>query len=40
MISPIIHDHFFLAQKSEPATEADRSMMTDLLDALRVHLDR
>ena len=30
----------FLAQKSEPATEADRQIITDLLDTLRANLDR
>lgn len=40
MIKPIIHDPFFLAQKSDPATEADRQIMTDLLDTLRANLDR
>ncbi len=40
MIRPIIHDPLFLAQKSEPATEADRQIITDLLDTLRASLDR
>ena len=40
MIRPIMHDPFFLAQKSEPATEADRQIITDLLDTLRANLDR
>ncbi len=40
MIKPIMHDPFFLAQKSEPATEADRQIITDLLDTLRANLDR
>ena len=40
MIRPIVHDPFFLAQKSEPATEADRQIITDLLDTLRANLDR
>ena len=40
MIRPIIHDPLFLAQKSEPATESDRQIMIDLLDTLRVNLDR
>ncbi len=40
MIRPIVHDPLFLAQKSEPATEADRPVMTDLLDTLRASLDR
>lgn len=29
-----------LAQKSEPATEADKQVVTDLLDTLRANLDR
>ena len=40
MIRPIMHDPFFLAQKSEPATEADGQIMIDLLDTLRANLDR
>ena len=40
MIRPVIHDPFFLAQKSEPASEADRAVITDLLDTLRANLDR
>ena len=40
MIRPIVHDPFFLAQKSEPATEADHQVITDLLDTLRANLDR
>ena len=40
MIRPIVHDPFFLAQKSEPATEADRQIITDLMDTLRANLDR
>ena len=40
MIRPIIHDPLFLAQKSQPATEADRQVITDLLDTLRANLDR
>ena len=40
MIRPIIHDSLFLAQKSEPATEADRQIITDLMDTLRANLDR
>ena len=38
MIKPIIHDPLFLAQKSQPATEADRQIISDLLDTLRAHL--
>ena len=40
MVRPIIHDPFFLAQKSEMATEADWQIAEDLLDTLRVNLDR
>ena len=39
MISPIVHDPFFLVQKSEPASEADGQIVTDLLDTLRANLD-
>lgn len=40
MVKPIMKDVLFLAQKSEPATEADRQVVQDLLDTLqanRVH---
>ena len=40
MIRQIVHDPLFLAMKSEPATEEDRQILTDLLDTLRAHLDR
>ena len=40
MIRPIMHDPLFLAQKSEPATEADRQIIVDLMDTLRANLDR
>lgn len=40
MIRPIMHDPLFLARKSEPATEADRHVIVDLLDTLRANLDR
>ena len=39
MIRPIVHDTFFLSQKSEPADESDRQVITDLLDTLRANLD-
>ncbi len=39
MIKPLVHDPMFLAQKSEPATQADAQVITDLLDTLRAHLD-
>ena len=35
MKRPIVHDPLFLAQKSEPATEADRQVIIDLVDTLR-----
>ncbi|MBR5228966.1 MAG: peptide deformylase [Firmicutes bacterium] len=37
MVRPIMRDIFFLSQKSEPATEADRQVITDLLDTLAHH---
>ena len=40
MIRPIMHDPLFLAQKSEPARETDRQIITDLLDTLRANLAR
>ena len=40
MIRPIIHDPLFLAQMSAVATEADRQIITDLLDTLHASLDR
>ena len=40
MIRPIMHDPLFLAQKSAVATEADRQVITDLLDTLHASLDR
>lgn len=35
----IMRDPLFLAQKSTDATEADRQVITDLLDTLRANLD-
>ena len=40
LVKKIMRDPFFLAQKSEDATEADRQVVTDLLDTLRANLDR
>ena len=40
MIRPIMHDPLFLAQKSAPATEADRQIIIDLTDTLRANQDR
>ena len=39
MVKKIMRDPLFLAQKSTNATEADRQVITDLLDTLRVNLD-
>lgn len=39
MVKKIMRDPLFLAQKSEDATEADRQVVTDLLDTLRANLD-
>ena len=40
MVKAIVRDPLFLAQKSVPATEADRQVVQDLLDTLRANLDR
>ncbi len=37
MIKQIVKDPFFLQQKSEPATEADKQIIQDLLDTLRAN---
>ena len=37
MVRPIMKDVFFLSQKSEPATQADRQIITDLFDTLAAH---
>ncbi|MDD3184874.1 MAG: peptide deformylase [Anaerostipes sp.] len=37
MIKPIMKDVFFLNQKSEPATEADKQVAIDLLDTLKAN---
>ena len=39
MVKKIIHDPLFLAQKSVDATEADKQIVTDLLDTLRANLE-
>ena len=39
MVKTIMKDPLFLAQKSEPATEADKHVIIDLLDTLRANLD-
>ena len=40
MIKNIIRDPMFLMQKSEPASEADKQVITDLTDTLRANMDR
>ena len=40
MIKPIMRDPFFLALKSEPATEADKQVVQDLLDTLKANKDK
>ncbi len=39
MVKPIVHDMFFLRQKSEPATRADKQVIQDLVDTLQAHAD-
>ena len=39
MGQPIMRDLFFLRQRAEKATEADRQTAIDLLDTLRAHED-
>lgn len=40
MVRPIMRDPLFLAQKSEPASEADKQVVQDLLDTLKANQDR
>ena len=40
MVKKIVRDPMFLQQKSEPATEADKQVIQDLLDTLRANQDR
>ena len=37
MVKNIVHDPIFLAQKSEPATEADAGVIKDLVDTLKAN---
>lgn len=39
MVKKIVRDPMFLMQKSEPATEADKQVIVDLMDTLRANLD-
>lgn len=38
MVKQIVKDPLFLQQKSEPATEADKQVITDLTDTLNPSL--
>ncbi len=40
MVKNIVRDPMFLQQKSEPATEADKQVIHNLLDTLRANQDR
>ncbi len=40
MIKDIVRDPLFLQQKSEPATEADREVIVDLMDTLKANQGR
>ena len=40
MVKQIVRDPMFLRQKSEPATEADKQVIVDLLDTLRANQER
>lgn len=40
MVKKIVKDPLFLQQKSEPATEADRQVIVDLMDTLKANQDR
>ena len=39
MVRPVMKDVFFLNQKSEPAMEADKQVVQDLLDTLKANED-
>ncbi len=39
MIKPIMRDMMFLSQSSQPASPADKQIVTDLVDTLNAHLD-
>ena len=40
MVKQIVRDRIFLQQKSEPATEEDKEIITDLMDTLKANRDR
>lgn len=37
MVKNIVKDPIFLAQKADPATEADKAVIKDLVDTMRAH---
>ncbi len=39
MVKPVVKDTFFLGQKSELATKADKQVVQDLLDTLKANED-
>ena len=40
MVKKIVRDPLFLQQKSEPADESDKQVITDLVDTLKANQDR
>ena len=40
MVKQIVRDPLFLQQKSDPATDADKQVITDLTDTLKANNDR
>ena len=40
MVKSIMRDPLFLAQRSEPATQADKQVIQELLDRLKANQDR
>lgn len=40
MVKQIVRDPLFLQQKSEPATEADKQVIVDLMDTLKANQER
>lgn len=40
MVKQIVKDPLFLQQKSEPATEADKQVIVDLMDTLKANQDK
>ena len=39
MVKKIVRNPLFLAKKAQPATEADKQVVTDLMDTLRANLN-